>query len=161
VPVSQHEVDELRREGEAQSLDAADCTLQTSAELLGFVIYSARSMGADQTETLAMVELLVRATDMWREDIREARNVLQALNYPPAISQLLTALARRAPPRPPLYFRGVGHRCRSCTASVSRRRHFQMGPAKKIFREFFRTGSVAELFAPSPPDGPPNRARGR
>jgi hypothetical protein len=55
----------------------------------------------------------------------------------------------------------IGMRCSPiCTASVSTRRHFQMGPAKKISREFFRTGSVAELFAPSPPDGPPNRARG-
>ena len=122
MPVSQHEVDELRRKGQAQSLDAADCTLQTSAELLGFVIHSARSIGADQTETLAMVELLVRATDMWREDIREARNVLQALNYPPAISQLLKALARRAPPRPPPYFRGVGHQCASALHCIEHRR---------------------------------------
>ena len=122
MPVSQRDVDELRRKGQAQSLDGADTTLQTSAELLGFVIHSARSIGPDQTETLNMVELVVRATDMWREDIREARNVLQALNYPPAISQLLKALARRAPPRPPPYFRGVGHQCASALHWIEHRR---------------------------------------
>jgi hypothetical protein len=116
VPVSQREVDELRREGQAQSLDAADCTLQSVAEILGFQIHELRHLGADQSQVLHDVELLVRAVEFNRSELREARDVLRALNYPPAISQLLTRLARRAPPRPPPYFRGVGHRCASADA---------------------------------------------
>jgi hypothetical protein len=103
VPVSQHEVDELRRKGQALCLDAADCTLQTSAELLGYVIHDARSLGADQAETLDWVELIVRSTDMERETIREARDTLAALNYGPDLSKLLTKLARRAKPAPPRF----------------------------------------------------------
>ena len=122
MPVAAAEVAELRAAGEALSLDDVEHTLRTTAEIIGYMIYSERSIGADQTETLNMVELVVRATDMWREDIREARNVLYALNYPPAISQLLKALARRAPPRPPPYFRGVGHQCASALHWIEHRR---------------------------------------
>ena len=122
MPVSQHEVDELRREGQAQSLDDADNTLQTVAENLGFLIHQLRHLGADQAEVLHDIELLARAAEFNKSELREARDVLRALNYPPAISQLLTALARRAPPRPPPYFRGVGHQCASALHWIEHQR---------------------------------------
>jgi hypothetical protein len=74
--------------------------LKTSAEVVGFTIHSARSMGADANETLDMVELLVRASDMWREEIREARDILVRLGYGRDLAVLLTKLARKAKPRP-------------------------------------------------------------
>jgi hypothetical protein len=116
------EVAALKAEGQAQSLDGADATLETVAEQLAFLIYESRHFGADQAEVLHDVELLCRAVPFDRSELREARDVLRALNYPPAISKLLTRLARRAPPRPLPAFRGVGHRCRSDEWHEDRRR---------------------------------------
>lgn len=100
MPVTAAEVAELRAAGEALSLDDVDHTLRTTAEIIGYMIYSERSIGADQTETLNMVELVVRASDMWREDIREARDVLVRLGYGRDLAMLLTKLARKAKPKP-------------------------------------------------------------
>jgi hypothetical protein len=112
VPVSQHDVDELRREGQALSLDDVDHTLRTNAEVIAYLIYGSRSIGADQAEQLRLVELLVRAVEMTRENIREARDVLQALSYPPELTQLLTALARKAKPEPPSWIERIRRRPR-------------------------------------------------
>jgi hypothetical protein len=98
MAVSEAEVHELRRDGEARGLDDVDTTLQSYAEILGYVVHEARSHGWDVND---YVELLVRATDLPREDIRQARDVLQALGYPPELMKLLTALARKAKPKPP------------------------------------------------------------
>jgi hypothetical protein len=122
MSVSAAEVDELRRAGEARGLDDADTTLQSVAENLGFLIHQLRHLGADQAQVLHDIELLARAAEFNKSELREARDVLRALNYPPAISQLLTALARRAPPRPPPYFRGVGHQCASALHWIEHRR---------------------------------------
>jgi hypothetical protein len=103
VSVSQHDVDQLRRQGQARGLDDADSTLLTLAELLGYLIHDARSMGADEVEVLDMIELVIRATDMERETIRQARDTLAALNYGPDLSKLLTKLARTAKPAPPSF----------------------------------------------------------
>jgi hypothetical protein len=100
MPVTAAEVVELREAGQALSLDDVDNALKTTAEIIGYLIHSARSIGADQAETLDMVELLVRSTDMWREEIREARDVLARLGYGPDLALLLTSLARKAKPRP-------------------------------------------------------------
>jgi hypothetical protein len=90
------EVAELRQAGQAQSLDHADHTLRTDAEVIGFLTHTARAMGADQAEQLDWVELVVRATGMWRENIREARDVLVRLGYGRDLAMLLTKLARKA-----------------------------------------------------------------
>jgi hypothetical protein len=101
MPVSAAEVAELREAGRSLSLDEVDNTLRTSAEIIGYLIHSLRSIGGDQTEVLHDVELLVRASDMWREDVRKARDTLGALGYGTDVTKLLTALARKAKPRPP------------------------------------------------------------
>ena len=113
MPVTAAEVAALRAAGQAQSLDGADTVLESVAAQLAFLIYQCRHFGADQAEVLHDVELLVRAVEFNKSELREARDVLRALNYPPAITMLLTALARRARPRPPPAFTGIGHRCRS------------------------------------------------
>jgi len=100
MPVTVAEVVELRTAGHALSLDDVDSTLRTSAEIIGYLIHSARSMGVDSSATLDMVELLVRASDMWREEIREARDILVRLGYGPDLAKLLTKHARRAQPNP-------------------------------------------------------------
>ena len=96
MPVSQHEVDELRRRGQAQSLDDADTTLQSVAENLGFLIHQLRHLGADQAEVLHDIELLVRAVELDRESIREARDILLRLGYGRDLGLLMTRLARKA-----------------------------------------------------------------
>jgi hypothetical protein len=96
MPVTAAEVDELRAAGEARGLDDADRTLETYPEIIAFAVHVARSHGWDVND---YVELLVRATGLPREDIRQARDVLQALNYPRDLCQLMTRLARRAKPK--------------------------------------------------------------
>lgn len=103
MSVSAAEVVALRAEGEAMSLDHVDTTFNTPAENLGYLIHQLRSIGADQAEVLHDIELLVRATDMWREEVREARDTLGALGYGTDVTKLLTGLARRAKPRPPTW----------------------------------------------------------
>jgi hypothetical protein len=103
MPVTQAEVDELRREGEARGLDDVDRTLQTYAEIIAFQIHQWRHFGADQAETLRDVELLLRALELDRESIREARDILLRLGYGRDLGPLMTALARRAKPRPPVW----------------------------------------------------------
>jgi hypothetical protein len=109
MSVSVAEVDELRREGEARGLDDADTTLQSYAEILGYAVHEARGHGWDVND---YVELLVRATDLSREDIRQARDVLQALGYPPQLTKLLTALVRKAKPKPPSWIERIRRRPR-------------------------------------------------
>jgi hypothetical protein len=101
MPVSQHDVDELRREGLAMGLDGTCCVLQTTAEHLGFMIAQARALGMDETDVLDAVELVVRAVEVDKQELRSARDVLKALNYSPALIRLLTRLARAAKPPPP------------------------------------------------------------
>jgi hypothetical protein len=71
----------------------------TPAEVIGFLIFRLRSIGADAAELAHDVELLVRAAQMDRETIREARDTLALLGYGPDLSKLLTHLARRARPK--------------------------------------------------------------
>ena len=110
MPVTAAEVAELREAGQALSLDDVDNTLRTPTEIIGYLIHSGRSIGADQAETLDMVELLVRSTDMWREEIREAHDVLARLGYGPDLSLLLTKLARNAKPKPPSWIERIRRR---------------------------------------------------
>lgn len=103
MPVTQAEVDELRREGEARGLDDVDNTLQTYAEIIAFQIHQWRHFGADQAETLRDVELLIRASELDRESIREARDILLRLGYGRDLGLLMTKLARKAKPPPPTW----------------------------------------------------------
>jgi hypothetical protein len=100
MPVSAAEVAELRREGAELNLDDVVNVLHTTAEHLGYLIAGLRSLGADQSELLHDIELLIRAARLDRVDLRQARDVLRSLNYDPAVIRLLTALARKAPPPP-------------------------------------------------------------
>jgi hypothetical protein len=111
--VSAAEVAALKADGERMSLDDADTTLETVAEIIAFQVHQCRHFGADQAEVLHDVELLVRAAELDREAIRTARDTLGSLGYGADVTKLLTALARRARPKPPPYFRGVGHQCAS------------------------------------------------
>jgi hypothetical protein len=79
------------------------CGLKTVAEAIGFTIYSARAKGDDRTEQLELVELLLKATDTPREDIREARDLLGRLGFGDDLTGLLTRLARKAKPKPAPY----------------------------------------------------------
>jgi hypothetical protein len=101
MPVTAAEVAELRQAGQALSLDDVDNTLKTQAEVVGYLIHSARSMGANQAEQLHVVELLIRAVEMDRENVREVRNTLSALGYGHDLAVLLTSLSRKAKPKPP------------------------------------------------------------
>jgi hypothetical protein len=82
-------------------LDDVDNTLQTVAEIVGYLIHQLRSIGADQAEVLQDVELVVRAAEIDRQELRAARDVLRSLNYSPGLIKLLTALARKSKPKPP------------------------------------------------------------
>jgi len=81
MPVSQREVDELKAAGERMSLDDADTTLQSVAEIIAFQVYQCRHLGADQAEVLHDIELLARAAEFNKSELRAARDVLRALNY--------------------------------------------------------------------------------
>lgn len=101
MPVSQHAVDELRREGEELGFDGVDHVLRSLAESLGYLIYQLRAVGADEDEIADDIELLVRATELPPDAIREARDVLARLRYPNVIIKRLTMVARKAKPTPP------------------------------------------------------------
>jgi hypothetical protein len=100
MSVTAADVAELREAGRALSLDDVDCTLRTTAEVLGFMVAEARALGMNAFETLECVELVVRAVELNRDDLREARDVLVRLGYGRDLGMLLTRLARKAKPRP-------------------------------------------------------------
>ena len=71
--------------------------LQTRAEVFAFVATKAREQGQDE---VAAVDALVKATQPFREDIREVEQQLRALGYIP-VADHLRKVARRLPLRPP------------------------------------------------------------
>jgi hypothetical protein len=119
MSVSAAEVAALKAEADAYvaKQEHVDGTLQTVAEAIGYAIYGLRSIGADREELLHDVELIVRASGMWRDEIRTARDTLAKLGYGRDLEQLLTQLARRARPRPPAPF-SHGHQCASVLAKA-------------------------------------------
>src|SRR4051812_47498359 len=116
MPASLAEIAELRREGEALSLDDIDRTLQSLAEIIGFFIHQLRSIGADQAEVLHHVELLVVATSVDRTAIRTARDTLGSLGYGAGITRLLTRLAKKAKAKPPYWIARAEPRHRAIEA---------------------------------------------
>jgi hypothetical protein len=103
MAVDAADVAELRRmlaeNGEANRGDDLRA-LQTYAEVLGYVVSCARQAGVDEVDA---VELVVRATDMPREDIRAAERVLRPLGYT-KVANKLRELAKRARRRPEPYW---------------------------------------------------------
>jgi hypothetical protein len=99
-PVSAAEVSELRAALAAQPPSDVDSTLQSLAEIIGFAIEGLRQIGADEDELVHDVELLLRSSRQNREDIREARDTLQRLGYPRAITAMMGQVARKAKPAP-------------------------------------------------------------
>lgn len=95
------EITELRRGGELLLKTGAENPLavfSSPTEVIAFVIYSLRMGGADEAEVLDAIELLIRATALPREEVREMRTTLQKLKYSADITKLLTALAKKARP---------------------------------------------------------------
>jgi serine kinase of HPr protein (carbohydrate metabolism regulator) len=103
APSVADDVVELRAAYAAQPPGTVDTTLQSLAEVVGFLIHQMRTIGADQDELLHNVEVLIRAANQNREDIRRARDTLQRLGYGDALAKLLTRLARKAKPAPPTF----------------------------------------------------------
>ena len=99
MTVTQQEVDELRHEGELLDLDAADNSLQSLAEVIGYVVYQWRQFGADQDELEHDLELLLRALAINQYELRQARDTLKTLRYSPGVIKLLTRLATKAGPK--------------------------------------------------------------
>jgi hypothetical protein len=93
VPVSQHDVDEFRREAQALPIDG-EHVLHTTAELIGFMVADARAMLLDDTEMLERIELISRAAEIDQQELRATRDILAKLGY-----GLLTRLARQAKAR--------------------------------------------------------------
>ena len=91
-------------------MESADCTLQSTAEIIAFLIHQWRHLGEDQSQVLHDVELLVRAVELDRDAIRTARDTLGSLGYGTDVTKLLTALARKAPPRPPSWIERMRRR---------------------------------------------------
>lgn len=99
MSISAADVIELRREGQALNLDHADTTLTSTAEVLAYTHHSLRALGFTEVEAVDQIELLVRALDLARETICEARQTLRALRYAPVLLRRLTKLARLAEDR--------------------------------------------------------------
>jgi predicted secreted protein len=102
-PVSAVEVEALRAALAAQPLSEVDSTLQSLAEIIGFAIHGLRQIGAEADELTHDVELLLRASNQNREDIRKARDLLMLLGYPTEITSMMTQVARKAKPAPPTF----------------------------------------------------------
>ena len=72
--------------------DAIDMSaLQSTEEIIGFVIASARAEGLDEVD---LVEVLVRAIDLSPTDVRRAERVLRPLGYV-AVADMLRNIAGR------------------------------------------------------------------
>ena len=71
--------------------------LLTPAEIIGYAVHVARDQKIDPLE---LIELFVRAAEVHREHIREARDTLGALGYGTQVTGLLTRLMRKAQPKP-------------------------------------------------------------
>ena len=96
MAVDAADVAELRRmlaeNGEANRGDDLRA-LQTYAEVLGYVVACARQVDDDEVDA---VELVVRATDIPREDIQAAERVLRPLGYT-KVADKLRETARKKP----------------------------------------------------------------
>ena len=104
MPVSAAEVAELRAAGLALPPGGdVDTTLTTFAEIIGYTIHGLREMGADRDEILHSVELVLRAAEVERESLREARDTLHRLGYGDDLAKVLTQVARKAKPKPPTF----------------------------------------------------------
>jgi hypothetical protein len=72
--------------------DAIDLSaLQSIEEVIGYVIAAARAEGEDEVD---VVELLVRATDLTPDDVRQVARLLRSLGYV-AVADMLRKIAGR------------------------------------------------------------------
>jgi len=99
MAVSAADVAEFRRKY-AEYVESGDAgwddglrALQTYAEVLGYVVACARQVDDDEVDA---VELVVRATDIPREDIQAAERVLRPLGYT-KVADKLRETARKKP----------------------------------------------------------------
>jgi hypothetical protein len=68
--------------------------LETREEVFGYLIAVSRAEGWDE---VAMVEIVARAAEMSRDELRHVRDVLKRLGYV-AVASMLTELARKSRP---------------------------------------------------------------
>lgn len=103
MAVTEADVLALRAEGNAVPLDWSTPfpRPETCAELVGRMVYELKSLGQTGPDLVDDLELFCRAAEFSRTELRAARDVLRALNYGTDITKRLTAIARRARPRPP------------------------------------------------------------
>src|SRR5882672_3965038 len=80
----------------AMAASVTDCgefaELETREEVFGYLIAVSRAEGWDEVE---MVEIVARAAEMSRDELRRVRDVLKRLGYV-AVASMLTELARKA-----------------------------------------------------------------
>jgi len=100
MAVSERDVIELRRAGQAQGVDVSSYVLRTTAELVGYMVAEARAWELGEAESHNRIELVLRAAEVDRQDVRAARDALRALNYSPDLIRMLTRLSARARPKP-------------------------------------------------------------
>jgi hypothetical protein len=81
--------------------DAIDMSaLQSTEEIIGFVIASARAEGLDEVD---LVEVLVRAIDLSPDAVRRAERVLRPLGYIQVADRLRQIAGRRKHGLAPLH----------------------------------------------------------
>ena len=99
MAVTAEQVARLRRLADARPAESTEDLqeLQTSAEVIAYTIAQCRVIGEDEADA---IELLVRATDMYREDIAEAEKLLRKLGYG-LVCDRLRVIAKKAKHGPP------------------------------------------------------------
>jgi hypothetical protein len=97
--VSSVEVAELKAALAAQPPSDVGTGLEGLSEHLGYAIEGLRQLGADEGELAHDLELLLRASNQNREDIRAARDILAKLGYPRAITAMMSQVVRKAKPK--------------------------------------------------------------
>jgi hypothetical protein len=98
--VSLDEIAELKAALKARPPGGFDSVLEGLAEHLGYIVHGLRQLGADDDELAHDIELLLRAAGTDRASIRTARDLLMKLDYPRAITAMMTQVARKAKPAP-------------------------------------------------------------
>ena len=99
MAVTKADVLALRAEGNAQPLDWDAHPFprpETCAEILGHLIYKLRNIGQTEPDLLDDVEVLARAAEFSKTELREARDTLRLLGFSSGITRRLTVVARRA-----------------------------------------------------------------
>ena len=99
MPVTAADVREFRAELPASLDGVGPLLLKTYAEQIAYTFTEMRSTGLDEADVLDRVELILRAAQVDREGLYEARDLLRQLGYSASLIKLLGVLARKAKSR--------------------------------------------------------------